>query len=128
MSIFVNTSQWIVNPSPPEEFVALVRKNFSAEGGSAPGGQVSISQFQLLAQLLWSTGLKTEAEVDKFLKKVGAEYSVFIPDRFKEAYGLSMARIDEFHGLGAKVIVTIDCGVTDFNEIEKAKENCPSVI
>ncbi|OGZ96798.1 MAG: single-stranded-DNA-specific exonuclease RecJ [Candidatus Sungbacteria bacterium RIFCSPLOWO2_02_FULL_51_17] len=183
MSIFVNTSQWIVKPSPPEEFVALVRKNFSAEGGSAPGGQVSISQFQLLAQLLWSRGLKTEAEVDKFLnpdyakhthdpflfkgmdkavarlisaiekkekiivfadydadgvdgaailceflKKVGAEYSVFIPDRFKEAYGLSMARIDEFHGLGAKVIVTIDCGVTDFNEIEKANEYGTDVI
>ena len=56
------------------------------------------------------------------MKKVEANFEVFIPDRFVEQYGLSMARIEEFKGLGAKLIITIDCGITDFNEIEKANE------
>lgn len=65
-------------------------------------------------------GVDGAAILGEFLKKAEADFDVFIPDRFKESYGLTLARVDEFHELGARVIVTIDCGVTDFDEIEKA--------
>ncbi|KKU50785.1 MAG: single-stranded-DNA-specific exonuclease RecJ [Candidatus Sungbacteria bacterium RIFCSPLOWO2_02_FULL_47_9] len=56
----------------------------------------------------------------EFLKKAGGEHEVFIPDRFTESYGLTLERIDEFKELGARVLITIDCGVTDYDEVEKA--------
>lgn len=67
-------------------------------------------------------GIDGAVVLAEFLKKVEANFEVFIPDRFVEQYGLSMARIEEFNGLGAKLIITIDCGITDFKEIEKANE------
>ena len=67
-------------------------------------------------------GIDGAVVLAEFLKKVEANFEVFIPDRFVEQYGLSMARVEEFKGLGAKLVITIDCGITDFNEIEKANE------
>ena len=37
-----------------------------------------------------------------------------------EGYGLSLKAIDEFCKQGAKLIVTLDCGVTNVKEVEKA--------
>ena len=67
-------------------------------------------------------GIDGAAILAGFLKKGEADFDVFIPDRFVESYGLSMKRIDEFKALGAKLIITVDCGVTDYDEIEKANE------
>ena len=66
--------------------------------------------------------------LSEFLKAVEADFDVWIPDRFKEAYGLSKEKIEEFARTGAKVIVTIDCGVTDYDEIELANQKGIDVI
>lgn len=66
--------------------------------------------------------------MSEFLKAVGADFDVWIPDRFKEAYGLAKEKIEEFALLGAKVIITIDCGVTDYDEIELANTKGIDVI
>ncbi|MBU1179001.1 single-stranded-DNA-specific exonuclease RecJ [Patescibacteria group bacterium] len=58
-----------------------------------------------------------------FFKKIGfSNFDVYIPDRHKEEYGLSIKAIDEFAKRGVNLIITIDCGITDFKEVEKAGE------
>ena len=48
-------------------------------------------------------------------------FTNYIPHRYMEGYGLTMERIDAFSRDGAKVLITIDCGVTDYEEIERAQ-------
>ncbi len=58
-----------------------------------------------------------------FFKKIGFENSqVYIPDRNKESYGLNLKAIDEFIKQKANLIITVDCGITDYEEIKKAKK------
>ena len=44
----------------------------------------------------------------------------YIPDRYREGYGLSKAGIDRAAELGAKVLVALDCGVKAFDEVDYA--------
>ena len=56
-----------------------------------------------------------------FFKKIGFEnFHVHIPDRHLDGYGLTPESIDEFSKQDAKLIITLDCGVTDCDEIKKA--------
>lgn len=56
-----------------------------------------------------------------FFKKIGFEnFHVHIPDRYLEGYGLTIGAIEEFQKQNAKLIVSLDCGITNFKEVEKA--------
>lgn len=55
-------------------------------------------------------------------------YAVYIPDRFREGYGLQQSHIEEFLRGGAKLIITIDCGITNFEEIKYAEAHGAHVI
>ncbi|MFH0803565.1 MAG: single-stranded-DNA-specific exonuclease RecJ, partial [Candidatus Tagabacteria bacterium] len=58
-----------------------------------------------------------------FFKKIGFEnFQVYIPDRSQEGYGLNLKVIDEFIKKKVNLIITVDCGITDKEEIEKANK------
>jgi single-stranded-DNA-specific exonuclease len=58
-----------------------------------------------------------------FFKKIGFEnFEVYIPDRNKEGYGLNFEAIHEFIKQKINLIITVDCGITDLEEIKKAKK------
>lgn len=64
-----------------------------------------------------------------FFKKIGFEnFQVYIPDRNKEGYGLNFKAIDEFIKQKINLIVTVDCGITDYQEIKKANREGIDVI
>lgn len=65
-------------------------------------------------------GVCGAAILHEFLREVAALHDVFIPDRSKEHFGLSIKKIKDFYASGAKLLVTVDCGVTDYDEIELA--------
>ncbi|MDR3607208.1 MAG: single-stranded-DNA-specific exonuclease RecJ [Oligoflexia bacterium] len=44
------------------------------------------------------------------------------PDRFKDGYGLNVRAVEEAVEAGARVLLTVDCGITSFDAAEKAKE------
>lgn len=50
----------------------------------------------------------------------GIEY--YIPDRQSEGYGMNDQAIEYLAGKGVKLIVTVDCGIANIRETEKAKE------
>ncbi|MHB8710280.1 MAG: single-stranded-DNA-specific exonuclease RecJ [Minisyncoccota bacterium] len=57
-----------------------------------------------------------------FLKKVGVDFENYIPHRHLEGYGVNISGIEKLAKNGAKLIVTVDSGITDVEPIARAKE------
>lgn len=66
-------------------------------------------------------GITSTAVLFKFLKSQGAEVEFYIPDRHKEGYGLNIPAINRLVKKGAKLIISVDCGITSVGEVEFAK-------
>ena len=49
-------------------------------------------------------------------------FDVRQPDRFKDGYGLGVAAVEQAYHEGARVMVTVDCGITSFAAAERAHE------
>ncbi len=74
-------------------------------------------------------GVPGSAMLALFFHKIGYHnFEVFIPDRNNEAYGLSPEKIEDFTKQGVKLIITIDCGITDVVEVKLANEKGIDVI
>jgi single-stranded-DNA-specific exonuclease len=65
-------------------------------------------------------GVCGAAILSEFFSAVSANFDVSIPDRLKEHYGLSSDKVRDFAARGAKVLVTVDCGITNHDEIALA--------
>lgn len=66
-------------------------------------------------------GVCASAIFHDFFKKIGFEnFHIHIPNRNLEGYGLNFEAIDEFIAQKASLIITLDCGITDYEEVEKA--------
>lgn len=57
-----------------------------------------------------------------FLKELGTEPEIYIPDRITEGYGISNEAVDSAESQGIKLIVAIDCGITAYERVEYAKQ------
>lgn len=74
-------------------------------------------------------GVPGSAMLALFFHKINYhDFEVYIPDRHNESYGLSFETITDFAKRGVKLIITIDCGVTDVTEIKLAEEKGIDVI
>ncbi len=58
-----------------------------------------------------------------FLKKLGAQVDIYIPQRLTEGYGLSIEGIDTIKERGSNLIISVDCGVTAVEEVDYANRN-----
>lgn len=67
-------------------------------------------------------GLTGTAILYDILKKMGAQVFYHIPHRIHHGYGLTRASIEEAKRIGAKLIITVDCGIRDFEAVEYAKK------
>lgn len=56
------------------------------------------------------------------LKFLGIEASYYIPHRYGEGYSLSIKALREIAESGVKLIVTVDCGISDAREIAEANK------
>lgn len=63
----------------------------------------------------------TTVLLDAF-ESFGIRARAFIPNRFVEGYGLSLAAIELLADQGARLIVTVDCGSLSHSEIARAGE------
>lgn len=57
-----------------------------------------------------------------FFKMLNVEVDVVQPSRFIEGYGLHISSIEEAAAKGIKVLITVDCGITNNEAAEKALE------
>jgi len=60
--------------------------------------------------------------LSEIFKTLGIDPLVYIPDRNKEGYGLNFEAIKAIAKKGVSLILTIDCGVTDFEEVKLANK------
>lgn len=65
-------------------------------------------------------GISGAAILVHILKKVKANVSYRLPNRLNDGYGLSLKFIDEFIEKNINLIITVDCGISCRNEVEKA--------
>ena len=66
-------------------------------------------------------GVSGSVILTEFLRACGADVEPFIPDRKTHGYGFSRASLADCLALGAKIIVTCDCGTASVAEIDEAK-------
>jgi len=52
---------------------------------------------------------------------LGAEVVPYIPDRVSEGHGLKISALEKLQAEGIKVVVTVDCGVTDADAVKQAR-------
>ncbi len=66
-------------------------------------------------------GITSVSLLYNFFKAIGAEnISFYIPSRLTEGYGLNIEAIKRFKQENIKLIITVDCGVSNIAEIEFA--------
>ncbi len=63
-----------------------------------------------------------------FLRRIGCDVEVYIPDRMSEGYGISEAGIDYADGIGTSLLISIDCGITAVSQVEYARTKNIDVI
>ncbi len=68
-------------------------------------------------------GTTATSIVYTFLKNFGGDVQYYIPHRFKEGYGISQEGIDFAVNASARLIVSVDCGITAQEEAEYARKN-----
>lgn len=65
-------------------------------------------------------GITSITVLKSFLKEIGLETSVYIPNRLDEGYGLNKNAIDKIAKDGCNLMITVDCGISGLEEIEYA--------
>ncbi len=65
-------------------------------------------------------GVSSAALLVKFLRAVGSNARVHIPDRLTEGYGPSEAAVQDLKSHGTEILLTLDCGVMSHDPLAKA--------
>ena len=55
------------------------------------------------------------------LESLGADVRGYIPNRFDEGYGLNKEALDTLAEGGARLVITVDCGIRSPEEVEYAQ-------
>ena len=66
-------------------------------------------------------GATSAALLTRFLRAVGAEPRIYIPDRQAEGYGPNAPALRRLAAEGIKVVVTLDCGTSAFEALEAGR-------
>jgi len=74
-------------------------------------------------------GISATAIMLKTLKKLGINADFYLPNRYVDGYGLTCECLDKIEKQFAPdLIITVDCGISCFKEVEYAKEKGIEVI
>ncbi len=66
-------------------------------------------------------GVTATALLGLALKAIGARVREYIPNRFDEGYGLNLEAMRNLAEQGAKLVITVDCGIRSWDEAEYAR-------
>lgn len=68
-------------------------------------------------------GIPAAVVMHDFLKLIKYEnFEIYIPHRHAEGYGLHLEAVHTFIGKGIKLIITLDCGIVDNDEVRHAQD------
>ncbi len=66
-------------------------------------------------------GITSVAVLSKFLKELGVEADYYLPSRLEEGYGLNNEALLKIKENNTDLLITVDCGISAYEEIEYAK-------
>jgi len=67
-------------------------------------------------------GVTATALLVQGLSALGGKVIPYIPHRVKEDHGLTHSALEHLAGQGISLVITVDCGITDLAEVEKARK------
>jgi single-stranded-DNA-specific exonuclease len=67
-------------------------------------------------------GVTSASQLLTFFEVIGSPARSFVPDRFRDGYGLNSDRIAELAQDGVQLLITVDCGISNAVEVDKATE------
>ena len=73
-------------------------------------------------------GIASAALLRRGLERLGARVQAFVPHRTRDGYDLGEAGLQRARDAGARLIVTVDCGMTAIEAIERAGDSGIDVI
>ncbi len=73
-------------------------------------------------------GTTSAAFLTLFFRSLNVDIHFYIPSREKEGYGLSRQGVDFAKYIGADILITCDCGITDFDTVAYARSKGLDVI
>ncbi|SFO75561.1 exonuclease RecJ [Cohaesibacter marisflavi] len=73
-------------------------------------------------------GATSSALMALFLRHCGCEATIYIPDRIFEGYGPNPDAMDQLIEQGHTLILTLDCGSTSFDALQRAHERKTDVV
>ena len=72
-------------------------------------------------------GMSASAILIRTLRKFGAEVESYIPAR-SEGYGLNIPALKKISSEGAKLLISVDCGITNEKEIAAVKDSLDVIV
>src|SRR3972149_2800020 len=66
-------------------------------------------------------GTTGTAVLVSFLREVGGEVIYYIPHRIDEGYGLNPEGLKRLSSQGVRLVVSVDCGISNYEEVELAR-------
>jgi single-stranded-DNA-specific exonuclease len=67
-------------------------------------------------------GVTSTVILRRTLELLGGDVTHFLPERLRDGYGLQPANVDRLHAAGARVIVSVDCGIRSGAAADRARE------
>lgn len=67
-------------------------------------------------------GITSTVILRRAIELLGGNVGHFVPDRMRDGYGLQPATIDRLHEGGARLIVSVDCGIRANDAAQRARE------
>lgn len=66
-------------------------------------------------------GVSSTVMLRRALERVGGDVDHFVPERLTDGYGLQAGTIERLHAAGARVVVSVDCGIRSREAAERAR-------
>jgi len=66
-------------------------------------------------------GITSSALMGEFIRSRGGECKIFLPNRLEDGYGLNRRAIEQAAENGVRLLITVDCGITGYEEVAMAR-------
>src|SRR5689334_14272974 len=67
-------------------------------------------------------GVTSTVILRRALELIGADVVHFIPERMRDGYGLQPASLERLHAEGARLVISVDCGIRGMDAARRARE------
>jgi single-stranded-DNA-specific exonuclease len=67
-------------------------------------------------------GITSTVILERAIASLGGEVAHFIPDRIKDGYGLQVPAVERLHADGARLIISVDCGIRSVDAAKRASD------